>query len=623
MPQTTCQFHLNVCPKHGYITPFKIYLNLSFMKKLFSSVLLRKMLSAMVFCWPAMLFAQDELAPVSRTYAITNVNIMQAPGRKIDMGTVVMKDGLIVSVGKNVSIPADAIVIKADSMYVYAGFIDGLSRVGLNKPKDEERGPRPKDPGNPKPEEAGITPQNDVRVSLNPNEKSIEELRALGFTAAHVVPYGGMMPGNGSIILLGGKSADEMVLVNKSSFYSELSPARGVYPGTVMGVMAKYRELYRQAALSRAYENSYASNRAGIQRPATDRVIEALFPVVDKRQPVLFKAERVIDAQRVLTLQSDLGFSLMLAELKEGWGIVNKIKSANAKVFLSLDLPEDKDKKDDKKKDDSKKEEGKKDEAKKEEPKKEDVKKEEAPKTATAEEKTALEKRKAEFMAKYVGQAATFQKAGVKFGFSTLSAKSGNIQGNLRRMIEAGLPEDAALASLTTTPAEMLGLSDRLGSVDNGKIANLVISDKPYFNEKAKVRYVFVEGTMYKFEVKDSKDSKDGKKGEGSKDSGVKAEGEWNISTETPNGIEQSKLTLKKEGNTISGTMSGGSINPAVGIDNAKLDGNSLTFNFTFNYGGSDITVEVAVKIEGDTFKGTSTVAEYGSFPTEGKRLPK
>lgn len=588
------------------------------MKKLFSSVLLRKMLTVMVFCWPAVVFAQDELAPVSRTYAITNVNIVQAPGRKIDMGTVVMKDGLIVSVGKNVTIPADAIVIKADSMYVYAGFIDGLSRVGLTKPKDEERGGRPKDPGNPKPEEAGITPNNDVRASINPNEKSIEELRALGFTAAHVVPYGGMMPGNGAIILLSGKSADDMVLVNKSSFYSELSPARGVYPATVMGVMAKYRELYRQAVLSRAYENTYASNRAGIQRPATDRVIESLYPVVDKRQPVLFKAERVVDAQRVLTLQNDLGFSLMLAELKEGWDIVNKIKSANARVFLSLDLPEDKDKKDDKKKDEPKKEEGKKDEVKKEEPKKE-----EAPKTGTAEEKAALEKRKAEFMAKYVGQAATFQKAGVKFGFSTLSAKSGNIQGNLRRMIEAGLPEDAALASLTTAPAELLGLSDRLGSIDNGKIANLVISDKPYFNEKAKVRYVFVEGTMYKFEVKDSKESKEGKKGEGGKDGGVKVEGEWNISTETTNGVEQARLTLKKEGNAITGTMSGGSINPAVDIENARLEGNSLTFNFTFNYGGSKLKVEVAVKIDGDTFKGTSTVAEYGSYPTEGKRLPK
>jgi imidazolonepropionase-like amidohydrolase len=594
------------------------------MKRLFSIALLKKSLLALTFCWPAALFAQDELAPITRTYAITNVNIVQAPGRKIDMGTVVMKDGLIVAVGKNVSIPPEAIIIKADSMYLYAGFIDGLSRAGIVKPKEEERGARPKDPGNPKPEEAGIAPQNDVRASLNPAEKSIEELRNLGFTAAHVVPYGGMMPGNGSIILLGGKSADEMVLVNKSSFYSELSPARGVYPGTVMGVMAKYRELYRQATLSRAYENTYASNRAGIQRPASDRVLEALYPVVDKRQAVLFKAERVVDAQRVLTLQNDLGFSLMLAELKEGWDIVSKLKAANAKVFLSLDLPEDKDKKDDAKKDDKKKDDpiaigSKKEEPKKDEPKKEEPKKDEELKTATKEEKAALEKRKAEFMAKYVGQAASFQKAGMKFGFSTLTVKPANIQGNLRRMITAGLPEDAALAALTTTPAELLGLSDRLGSVDNGKIANLVISDKPYFNEKAKVRYVFVEGTMYQFEVK--KENKDAKKDDTS--AKVDASGDWTMTTETPEGAEDAKLSIVKDGTTYSGTISGGRFTQPIKLENIKLDGTALSFTFSFDAGGTMVQVEVSVTIEGDTFKGTASVADYGSFPTQGKRNPK
>src|SRR5690349_15464005 len=132
------------------------------MKKLYSISMLKRVVLAIALSGPSSLFAQEnsELAPVSRTLAITNVNIIQAPGRKIDMGTVVLKDGLILSVGKNVSIPADAVVLKADSMYVYAGFIDGLSRVGIPKPKEDPNPPpRPKDPGNPKPEEAGITPQ--------------------------------------------------------------------------------------------------------------------------------------------------------------------------------------------------------------------------------------------------------------------------------------------------------------------------------------------------------------------------------------------------------------------------------------------------------------------------------
>jgi len=563
----------------------------------------------LAFYWPASLFAQDvpSLPPVSRTYAITNINIIQAPGRKVDMGTLLIKDGLIVSVGKSVSIPADAIIIKADSMYAYAGFIDGLSHVGVPKPKEEQQ-QRPKDPGNPLPEEAGITPQNDVRSVLNVAEKSIEELRNIGFTAAHVVPYGGMMPGNGSVILLGGKSADEMVLVNRSSFYSQLTPARRMYPGTVMGVMAKYRELYRQAVQSRGYENMYASNRSGVPRPNSDRVLESLYPVVDKRMPVLFKAEKVMDAQRVLTLQSDLGFSLMLAELKEGWDIVNKVKASNAKVFLSLDIPEEK--KEDKK-GDAKKDEG----AKNEDASISSAKK---PKTASDLEKEALEKRQAEFIEKYTSQASVFNKAGVKFGFSTLSAKPVNIQSNLRRMIKAGLPEDAALASLTTMPAELLGLSDRLGSIDKGKIANLVITDKSYFNEKSKVRYVFVEGNLYELEVKKEKEEK-----KGDSNSKTEASGEWSMSIEGPDRTYVNQLSLQKEGNGYAGTVSGDMIAQPAKMENLTLDGGALSFTYNIDVGGQMMTVTVKVNIDGNTFKGTASVPEYGSFSAEGKKNPK
>lgn len=550
---------------------------------------------ALVMSWPTLLPAQDQtLDPVSRTYALTNVNIVQAPGRKIEMGTVIVKDGLILNVGKGITIPSNAIVIKADSMYVYAGFIDGLSHTGVIKPKDENR-ERPKDPGNPSPEEAGITPQLDVRNMLNPDDKAIEEFRALGFTSAQVVPYGGMLPGNGAVILLGGKSTDKMVLTSQSAFYSELQPARRMYPATVMGVMAKYRELYRQATQTKNYASLYASNRSGVQRPETDRVLEAFYPVIDKRQPVLFKADKVIEAQRVLTLQNDLGFALTMGDLKEGWDIIGKIKSANAKVFLSLDLPEEKK---EEKKDDKKSE-----------------KKEDKPKSAADLEKEALEKRKAEFTAKYVGQASTFQKAGVKFGFSTLSAKSKDIQGNLRRMIAAGLSEDGALAALTTVPAEFLGLSDRLGTVDNGKIANLVISDKPYFNEKSKIRYVFVDGTLYEFEVKPEKKSDPNAKAE--------AAGDWSYTTDTPQGSNSGTIKIKKDGSGFTGTISNSNMGTETELKNISLDGNALSFSFGFTMGSNTMNIEVSGTITGNDFEGTMSVGQFGSFPMRAKKDPK
>ncbi len=564
--------------------------------------------------WPALLFAQDEkpLAPVGRTYAITNVTIVQAPGRKIDKGVVVMKDGLITAVGNTVSIPPEAIIIKADSMYVYAGFIDGLSRTGVTKPKEEKDKEKVKDPGNPPADRAGITPQNDVRDFLNPSDKSVEELRNLGFTVSQVVPYGNFLPGNSAIVLLGGKSPDDMVLVNNSALYSELTGTQGVYPTTVMAVMAKWRELYKNASLAKSYQSTYATNRSSIPRPESDRILEAFYPVIDQKIPVLFKSERVMETQRVFTLKNDLNFSLTIGDVKEGWPIINKIKSSGAKVFLSLDLPDDVKKEDKKgvKKDSTKTEQSKK-EAKKDSAKVEKQKKEK-PKTVFDLEKDALEKRKKDALALYTSQPSEFNKAGITFGFSALSAKTKDIQSNLRKMIAAGLSEDAALAALTTNPAQLLGLSDRMGTIDNGKMANLVISYKPYFDEKSKVRYVFVDGNLYKMETKEVK------KG----DDKVSAQGSWSYTADTPQGTYTGKIVIKEEKGKLSGTISTNGVSKDTPLNDVSLDGNYLTFNFPYD-AGDILTIEAAVTIDENTFEGTLTAGSNGSFPVKATKDPK
>jgi imidazolonepropionase-like amidohydrolase len=572
----------------------------------------RKFLLAFAFSCPVLAWSQQfqqpqpeekELAPVSRTFAITNATVMQAPGRKLDQTTVILKDGLITAVGKNIPIPADAVIIKGDSLHVYAGFIDGLSRVGVTKPKEETNRERPKDPGNPAPEVAGINPQVDVRSFLNPTDKSLEDLRAIGFTVAQVVPYGPMLPGSGSVILLSGKTTDGMVLVGKSVLFSELIGAQRVYPNTILAVMAKWRELYRQSAQAKNYENIYTANRTGLTRPATDRILEAFYPVIDKKIPVMFEADKFLETQRAFTLQNDLGFNIMLGDVKEGWDALPKIKSNNAKVFLSLDLPEEKkdDKKDDKK--DKKDSKDKKPEEKKEEPN-----------GMTTAEKEALEKRKAEAVAQYTSQASTFQKEGVAFGFSSLSAKTGDVRANLRRIIKAGLTEDQALSALTVNPAQILGLSDRLGTVENGKIANLVITDKPYFNEKSNVRFVFVDGTMYKYDVKPTPKVDPNAK--------VDVIGTWSVTTETPQNKSEQSLTLKKDGSNYAGSISGGRLPEAVALETVDLNGNVLKYSYTVNMGGQSFKVEVEVTVEGKSFKGNAAVGQFGTFPVEGKKDP-
>jgi hypothetical protein len=338
----------------------------------------------------------------------------------------------------------------------------------------------------------------------------------------------------------------------------------------------------------------YAANRNSLTRPENDRILEAFYPVIDQKIPVLFKSEKVLETQRVFTLKNDLGFSLQIADVKEGWPIINKIKSSGAKVFLSLDLP-DEIKKDEKKTD---KKDAKKDSVKTE-PKKE------KPKTQFDLEKEELEKRKKEAIASYTSQPAEFTKAGVTYGFSAMSAKTKDIQSNMRRI-------DAALAGLTTNAAQLLGLSDRLGTIDNGKMANLVISYKPYFDEKSKVRYVFVDGMLYKMETKEVK-----------KDDKVSANGSWSYSTETSDGTYTGKVVIKDEKGKLSGSITNNATGKETPLNNVSLDGNYLTFSFPYDAGGQSMTIEVAVTIDVNTFEGTLTAGSNGSFPMKARKDPK
>ena len=184
-------------------------------------------------------------------------------------------------------------------------------------------------------------------------------------------------------------------------------------------------------------------------------------------------------------------------------------------------------------------------------------------------------------------------------------------------MITAGLSEDAALASLTTIPAEFFGLSDRLGTLDNGKIANLVISDKPYFNEKSKVRYVFVEGVLYKQELSEAKKADANAK--------VEIEGTWSVTIETPEKKAQNTLTIKKDGTMYSGTISGGQLpNLPENLNSVVLEGNVLKITYSVSIDGKNMDMKMEVIIDGSSFKGNISVpATSESFPVTGKKEPK
>ena len=196
---------------------------------------------------------------MTRAFAIENARIVQAPGRVIERGTVVVRNGLIEAVGTNVDVPYDAERIAGDSLTVYAGFIDGLSHTAMPEPKDDEEGnrsfgapPGVEDPGNPPNDVAGIQPERRAAGLIEAGESSVEAMREIGFTAAHVVPQGGLLPGSGAVVLLTGGEAQAMILQKDASLAAQFEGAPGVYPATPMGIMAKLRNLYRESGTAPA-----------------------------------------------------------------------------------------------------------------------------------------------------------------------------------------------------------------------------------------------------------------------------------------------------------------------------------------------------------------------------------
>ncbi len=430
----------------------------------------------------------SDIPSVTGAWAIQNARIIQEPGQVIERGTVVVRDGVIESVGRNVSIPWDAAIIEGDSLTVVAGFIDALSNAGIPEPKRPDNLPPVPDRSNPTPERAGIQPQVDVRDHLDPSDKSVDAYRKLGFTAAHVVPHGGMLPGTGAVALLHNES---MRFGGPTDLFLEFEGARGVYPGTPMAIMAKVRQLYRESERRRAVEELYTDNPTGLTRPPQDPVHEAFFPVTRHEQAVLVFTDNALEIHRSIDLQHTLGFRMKLAGLSGGFDAVPVLRDAGVPLAVTLALPEKADWMKEIK-DDSLA------------TMLETFEMDPDLRTATFRdieaERRNLEIRQLHSRQQYVGMPALFEREGLTFAFTTYGMKTEEVMPNLRAMIHSGLSADAALAALTVHAATFVGVGATQGRVAEGYMANLTLVKGELFSEDMKVVRVFVDGTPVNYE---------------------------------------------------------------------------------------------------------------------------
>ena len=518
------------------------------------------------------------------TFAITGATIIQSPGQVVDSATVVIADGLIHAVGTDISIPNDAEVIDGSDLFVYPGFIDGMSNTGAVRPEQMERPDNLFTPDPPN-DYAGITPEMSVIRQIDVSEKSIASMRELGFTISHTVPYGRMLPGLGSLILLSDEDASyDLLLKQDVSMFTQFTGAPGAYPGNTLGIMAKWRNLYTQASYNKDHEQLYASNPEGIQRPKQDRALQAFYPVIDQTRPVFYHTNSMLEARRAMKLKGELDFNLVLSDLEEGWFLMDDLKDTDTEVLMSLNLPDEPEISEDKEKTD---------------------------------EVAQLEQRRQDAYDQFLSQYSEFNEAGISYGFSTMGTTSSKIKGNLEKLVASGLSEDAALAALTTDAAELLGIGDITGTLDPGKIGNVVVTTAPYFQEDSKVKYVFVDGKKYEFDTSESASS------EVSEEAADVLMGSWDYAINTPQGEQTGQWIFSNEGGSLAGLMTSNDGGPDTDMNNLTFMDGALSFDFDFDAGGQSVEVVVLGEISDAEFAGEASIAAYNmSIPVSATKVP-
>jgi len=449
--------------------------------------------------------ARADVPELDAPIAIRNVTIIPQPGQQIDGGTILLENGRIAAVGTDVTIPPGTRELDGTGLFAYAGFIDALSRTGVPEPADQadelsrvqdeappiSDGPHARTlPANRR----GIFARRRLEQVIKLEDDTFDRARAAGFTAALIAPPRALLGGQASVLQLGDRPLRRSLLhedvVHTASFDTgrrggfAAGGERPGYPASLLGAIAHLRQTFYDAGWYERME-AYVQRHPQARRdlPA-DPDLVALRPVLHAELPLLWEANDVDEIHRVLNLAEEFGFRPIIAGGSQAQDAAARLKAMNVPVLVSLQLP-----KQPKEYKLDAKELGR---AKDDETLfgKNWDKRPFEPKAAYAEARTQRERD--------VRNLVELDKAGVAWALTAAELKDpADALKNLREIIQAGLPADAALRGLTVTPAELFGLSAELGTLEPGKRANVTVLSKPLEDKEAKVLWVLIDGRLF------------------------------------------------------------------------------------------------------------------------------
>ena len=498
-------------------------------------------------------------------FAIRGVTVVPVSGPRVENATVIISRGVIKAVAKDAAIPDEAWVIEGKGLIVYPGFIDSFTDVGIPAapaPSASEGSSRPQPPASRGPEDRpGATPWRSAADEASLSDKRVETWRSAGFTTVISAPKGGMFPGQAAVLNLAGERNGDMVVRTPVAVPISLQPAGNFssFPGSLMGSLAYVRQVWLDTDWSTKAQSIYEKNPRGVARPRFDRTEQALADALEDHALVLIPANNAVQIRRALELADRWHVNGALYGGQMSYEVANEIAAKKLAVLVDLKWPE-------------------------------------ADKDADPDDVPSLKTLR--FRDRAPSAPAALAKAGVKFAFysGAITAPKDMLKA-AKKSIEAGLSPDAAIRAFTLTPAEIFGVADRLGSIETGKIANLVVTDGDIFEEKTKIKFVFVDGR--KFTIREPEKRKDPPKGD--------LTGKWKLAYTTPQGPEESTADLVMAGDgSLSGTIS--SPHGNANIISGYLSADKFSFTINFPIEGSPTDVLFTGTFDGTSMKGSISV---------------
>lgn len=398
---------------------------------------------------------QQGVIPPRGTFAIRNARIVTVSGPEIENGTVVIRNGKIEAVGTNVSVPAGAQTIDGAGLFVYPGMIDAGTNMGLVEVPQGANGTVDTS------EVGDLNPNAKAITAVNPHSAHIAVTRVEGITTTMTAPTGGLISGQAALINLLGTAQKEMAVVPNAALVINYPRIGGGGFGGFGGFqpppnlsetlaanerqLEQIRKMLRDAEAYGRSQDAYAKDKS-LPRPDRNVVLEPLVPYVRGEQPVIFRADREAEIRGALRFAEEMKLKPIILGGNDAWKVANLLKEKNVPVILTgvFSLP------------------GREDDA----------------------YDTLYE------------QPMKLQQAGVRFCISTgdAGAEVRNLAQYAGMAAAFGLSKADALKSVTLYPAQIMNVADRLGSIEAGKMANLVVTDGDLLEIRTRIRYLFIDG---------------------------------------------------------------------------------------------------------------------------------